>query len=1134
MLRISIHSMVAGKPLTAPDAAPAPLVWSTANTSGAAGDAVCTIAAGSLDNQHGARMQHWLQAMPFTSGVRSSARALASGIHLDGGAETLSYTGFDSRTTAPLPRVRSTLHNDDTPLPLLRDARLAPAPEAGDACTNTIDDGMKAKRDHHDSVLDNSALFPPDTSLGELAGVMKEIIALPAVRDAATPEARDIATTCLMQAVRQACSGSTHPAADTARALRCLRRINLAASIRAPQDCKYSANAADMQRAWSIALHLESTPVGFTLLKAMAAQATNEDTRHASAKAHDDIMLHAYLQAVRAKLEEEKKSDGTTLSPDPLSIHQATSAQKTVLDKAIGQIARHLDASHRHALSQPQTHFTYKVGEGEPEWAIGFIRNGIYTDERSAGGKPTRYALIEGRLNKINTWFDRASRSSGNNALASAWRGARKTAKEFFVPTSGKSPLHAYNRLGDGTWFNRTSGVAIDHAEQGVIHDGRAFKEEIIGNLIKGLKAVGGMHGAPLHAMAGGIHPNPSLQTIQHLARLAVLIEIQQRATNPARLLQGEKPDALLLERASEHMYTWLKGGAPNQTDETRQAIRDALTQAGKPLTLDRLRTWASMLPGGPAETRLGGTHSAQTDSPAFANNAPKADALPDWAAFEKAARQLASGRSVATPTPHFGKLDGDAGRFSTMGEVFENVIARQEPGSKFSLSSGGEIGGGLKEVTRALSSMMTFSLVRPRVDASASFKSEAFLEVEASMSGRQIFAGSRRGWKFQGGAGAAVGPGAKLHGIIGLKAGPSADFYASRERPTTRGLRLRMTPSAGEEMFTERAGGDALAAAFRRRVVERGAAAPGDDGKSMLKNLLQECPDLIVSWHEFADRIERKGVTASAGATANLGPVVVGPSVGIGYESKAAKRLTKSLLPKNGYGQARGFTLNSHSEKQSVAQTGSINLVHRLLGAPSARQLLRETIVTSREIGQWGGATTDTLLLENGAILKQSSRTVKHLTADSLISSIGPQLDRWAIATATRDDKERVEADAHRQAAYDRAYHALSAQLEDARKNKSAGTQYTECYVLTERAVRDANLLYSAAALASTAGDTAKEARCRAALDALLASRDAWEPHSLWTQETSADERSRPALKFGAYLGQRDAVARSNMKIVN
>lgn len=1082
------------------------------------------------------------------------------------GTMTRSYTPFTSRTTSSKLQPSPQIHNSDSPRKPLEDARTAPQPMVGqheEAIRSPLGDAFKTdpvlKRLGESSFyLDIVRARLPASPAREdkareiLLRVLEEISEVLGISRATADTMRGIGMACVAEAALRACAGD--PAA-AARALCCLRNIDPLASIRNAEampdsvaelkipcpelgahgkDRRFRFNEDDLSFAWKIAQELEATPAGFAALKALTRNARAADGAHPSIERHDDEMLHAYLQASRAKCGENEP-----VSAAPHRIAAPRGESSNVLDKAIDQIRRHLAASHAHCRDKPDMPFAYEVQPDEDEWALGFIRNGLYTDERSVDGKPTAYAQIEGRLNKVAVWCERAT--SGKAVASTAWR----TAAPYLMPGYRKSPFNAYNAL-EAEQGLRQCGVGLENSAQGIVHDARAFREHILGNLIKGLKSCGGIDGARLGTQPGGNPRNLPQSSMDNLARLAILTETLKSAAPFTAHLHGNPPDTHTIDQARRHIHSWLAEGGGILADETRASVETALSAARQPLTLDRLQEWADALPK--STGRKAGEASAHSTQPGTDR--------PDWKAFAIAAEQVRNGFGSPLPAPHFRKLGDTPDKLGKIGEVVEEVAARMELGSKISFTSGGFVGAGAREATRLLGSIFSAGLLRPRVDASKIRKREAVLEMETSAGGSGIFVGTRRSLKAQGGGGIGVGPGFKLPGIAGLKAGASLDAFISKERPETRGVQLRLSRSQSGGMAGDRDNSALLSHLFCTYVIKRtssslerdpAARAPGQDGDSTLKNLLQACPQLNVSLLRTTESQVRTGISAAAGAYFNAGPLSIGPSVGICYEEERTRTL-KWAEP-----QARLNVMKSgRGVKRTAALTGQIHALRqipetaRTLTGPDALPtrlkqatggLLKAMCVTSEEIGSWGKAGNYTLVIENGEIGNGSRATVTHGDAESFIASVAPKLDRWAVCMAHRfqQDKMNAETDAggvYRQEAYDRAYATLSAQLEDARTNGNMQTRYTEIFELTDDALETANALRSAIALFERSGRKEKAAAYSKKLDALIASDQAWMPYLLCTQRTTRREAAAE-LRFGLYAGKTDAVSSSSIKMI-
>jgi len=1123
------------------------------------------------------------QNRSVAGGVRAASdrfmHALKMQANGGAGARTRSYTPFTSRTTSAKLQPSPQLHNSDSPRKPIEDARMAPRPSVGQheqatraslGGTFKADPALQRLRNvkvYRDIVNARVPAVPArnDKARKVLLQVLDEIGNVPGMSGTKAGTLQGIGMAWVAEAALRACADE--PAA-AARALCCLRNIDLLASIRhveampdsvakpkipcpeigaQGEDRLFHFDEDDLSLAWKIAQELEATPAGFAALKALTQHSRAAAGTHPSIERHDDAMLHAYLQASRVKCGNADPEHGAgkkggrnqPVSAAPHRIAAPGGESPNVLDKAIVQIRRHLAASHEHCREKPNMPFAYQAQPHEHEWALGFIRNGLYTDETSVDGKPTAYAQIEGRLNKVAVWCERAT--SGKDAASTAWRAAAP----YLMPGYRKSPLNAYNAL-EAEQGLRQCGVGLENSAQGVIHDARAFKEHILGNLIKGLKSCGGIDGGPLGTLPGSHPRDLARETMNNLARLAVLMETVNSKAPFTAHLHGDAPDTHTIDQARRRLHSWLAEGDGMPADASRAAVEAALSAAARPLTMDRLQAWADALPKAPARAAIEeAAHSMKTGTD-----------RPDWDAFASAAEQVRNGAGKPVPAPHFRRLGDASAKLDRIGEVVEGVAARMELGSRISFTSGGFVGAGAREVTQFLGSVFSLGLLRPRADASAVRKREAVLEMETSAGGNGIFVGTRRSLKAQGGGGIGVEPGMKLKGVAGVKAGASFDAFVSKEQPATRGVQLRLSRSQSG-MAGDRDNNLLLGRLFRTYVIERNSPAlkqnpghvraPGKDGDSTLKNLLQACPQLNVCLLKTTESLVRTGISASAGASVNAGPLCVGPSVGISYEQERTKTL-KWAEPQAGLNVMK----SGRGVKRTAALTGQMHALRqmpeaaRTLSGPgtlparleqTAGGLMKAMCVTSEEIGSWGKAGNYTLVIENGEIVNGSRATVTHRDAASFIASVAPKLDRWAICMAQRFQKDKLnpgagDVDVYRQEAYDRAYATLSAQLEDARTNGNLQTRYIEVFELNDDALETANALRSAIALFERSGDKEKAAVYSKKLDALLASDEAWMPHLLWTQRTTRREATA-GMRFGLYAGKTDMVSSSSIKML-
>ena len=423
---------------------------------------------------------------------------------------TITPTPFHSYTKSPdVKHVRMSHKDRNAPLPAIHEHDVAKAPrhagngsappltaaqwklgrklrEANAVARMAAEHAHDAARNHH-SLLNKAAYFrfhaqAAKAAKAALAAQLDALHAELGDNPALPPEVRGAEMLVVTQAVALACR--RHDPEIAARALACLREVDLLGSIARPEESRPSGfSPEETAAAWRIAQALELTPLGFACLKKIARPAHDGQPVHASLASHADTILHAFLKASREKTRLDRQ-----LAPDPRAVlGDIPDRPRSLLDKSLRAAQVHLAQAAGHAQAQPEQPF--KPPCAEHEWAIGAVNNGFYTDQRKDDkGRTTPFYKAEQRLRKMSKWVARASGTGhadadGSNpeALGKQASAARKTARflrNTLLPKMKKSPFNAVNRQAPAIlpFAGVEHGSALRNAEGGGLGEARALE----------------------------------------------------------------------------------------------------------------------------------------------------------------------------------------------------------------------------------------------------------------------------------------------------------------------------------------------------------------------------------------------------------------------------------------------------------------------------------------------------------------------------------------------------------------------------------------------------------------------------------------------------------------------------------
>lgn len=1115
---------------------------------------------------------------------------------------TTSWTPFDSKTKTPEAKNAPQALRENETHPEMPAKKIAPPPtwsSTGNQIKQDLLDqqikknGVVAKLKNpnaHLDLLKNKKYFPQGkanqydvaTFTAQLEVVKRQL----AAQGSKVPEqivGSDMMV--LTQAIALACKGSENPIAEGARGLACLRNLNLLDGIRNPQaeapqenldppcpnvgvgrnlheDAKFDRK--DVACAWRIAQMLEMTPSGFATLKAITRPSAAPDHPVSPTVAkHDEIMLHVYLQGGREKIKEAAmQRNPVHLEADPFSLQAyldgVDEGSKTLLDKGLGAVREHLNLSHAHA-SVPEMANTPFATRARNEWAVGAIRNGVYTDAlKDAKGHPTLFAKMQGRTDKLQKWI---SRSTGEQVKTG--KNLKRTAKQFLAPQVDKSPFNAYNRLGSGE-----QGVSFKNVEEGGIGEGRAIKEGMILNLEAALKTQGAAGDQPL---VFPVAADPDHNTLQNMVRLSILEQTREDVRFLPRYTRADPLDELGLAKVKERVEGWLQGGAAGQSPATKALIDTLIQQNSGPATPDVLVAWASKV-GGPVsieeavdpERRL----TAWLNHADLRAEGSNESGKPDWNAFGMAVNRAVYGKAEHVETPHMKDLDATG-----VADVIEGAIRHQELGSRATLYSGGVFGFGTKGLSESILGLPFFWIVRPRVDLRGERSRYAAIEFGTGTQGNELFLGTQKIHKVQGGGGTLFGLGKfyqKNHVKFG--AGVGGDVAANYEGTDQRGVLFRL-PRLETGVNGDADNNKKLGRIFRKLADPNNAPpsapyinAPGKDGASSLKNLWQEWPELSIGMVGLKDHAGRAGACAYGAFGMGYDKYNAGLNAGVGIEGKKSaqtwtetggslhvgKKISSTAAKANVSGSLAVLSafVNTHTEIATQMVNGQAQ-AHLALGI-NQNFPLGDLLTGSADIWKKGVTRKDTFIEQDGELKKATFRTVTYANAAAFVAAVAPRLDTIAEQKAAKYEKARYGTSMasgnavaplsaeeleqkikSRNDVLEREHKILSQHLAESLKNAEPTQNFQEYFELTDAALAMANSLKSVEAMAANFDDKAAIKDCHRAMNEIIENDEAWETAFLVDNEAVSEQRAR-GFNIAAKYQQVDGMIKTNMRTFN
>jgi hypothetical protein len=580
-------------------------------------------------------------------------------------------------------------------------------------------------------------------------------------------------------------------------------------------------------------------------------------------------------------------------------------------------------------------------------WALNAVRNDMFDT-----GPGTLFAALNARIMKMGQWIRHA---------------AGDTALQLRNPIKGKSAFralrHGAQQVDRGTAIGRHR-TAFDVALRKAATELRAQLVQL----------------APL-ARAGG-----PAQVPQELFRAAVIDHCL--ATGAGTPLDGMHFNAAAMDDIAARLAGLLAeaGGRPQGAHPPGllaqlKSLPQFEALGSTPMSMEQLGTWF-------------GDALKRHESLPWAG----AEARPRWAdavaGALKKAHQEVHGHDTRLPQVSREGMRG----------ALKHIVANIEGSSRLRLSSGGIVGVGTRNLTAAVSSLVTGFLLRGRVDARKQWGRHAVFEIAMPPYDMEVMIATQRQRAVQFGMGASVGP-----DLAVVKAGGNVDVTAyGSESADLKGVTLRL-PRIGRPV-------SALRTEFAQlvdKLLDGTAAEAGQAQEPLLKQLLQDFPKLTVNHiGEAGDERKRHGVTAEGVAA------VQGFGMRAGVSAGAAIEAQRGVI--RHYEDASG----SMQVERHIAGWGVRGgLGARLAAGPSVdagpvklSSGNTDTVIAgiSADLFVTGSAERREAVYQDGRLHPISFKETEHQNLDSFLADVEARRNEWVQARLNSPGTSRAAGTEH------------------------------------------------------------------------------------------------------------------------
>ncbi|MEB0136377.1 hypothetical protein QN362_13625 [Actimicrobium sp. CCC2.4] len=437
------------------------------------------------------------------------------------------------------------------------------------------------------------------------------------------------------------------------------------------------------------------------------------------------------------------------------------------------------------------------------------------------------------------------------------------------------------------------------------------------------------------------------------------------------------------------------------------------------------------------------------------------------------------------------------------------------ELGAGITLTNGGTLGFGTKGMSATVLGILTAWTMRGRINFRMRRLRHAALEIKLSNSGVELRAGSQAINSKAAGIGFFSGVKANFLNLVRLRLGVGMDAEIGRENEHFSGVVLRL-PRGHNGVEDEPAMRSRFAEVIRRLLLrdatnEVSVNAPGSDGASPLKNLLQQFSDLSVNLvGKSLGNTRHMQANTEAAAAAFIGPAAIGPTAAV-----TADRIVHRETYQEAQGRVR--------VERTTRETGhKINLNARLVsGIPMAPvPLTRSTFSppatilgeVNTDVWKIGSAIKHTLVFQDGQIDPKSFAIETHRNLNGFIDDIVNNLDVWCAVRARKFYPDEYHGGPERQRKAIEEEHRRISHFIFRARNRVATTQtFYGNLELKPVIAAEINRLLATSTMMALNGDIENSKKIQTYCQLRLMEKVAWEETNLVCRETVAEQVIRP-----------------------
>ncbi|MFT5532176.1 MAG: hypothetical protein ACI802_000396 [Candidatus Paceibacteria bacterium] len=619
-------------------------------------------------------------------------------------------------------------------------------------------------------------------------------------------------------------------------------------------------------------------------------------------------------------------------------------------------------------------------------------------------------------------------------------------------PLRYKSPFNAFKKT-DGSYKNLTQGSTLDRRHM-------RMASEIVEALLAR---------PPLFAL----HPEEALRRD---VRLAFLREWKTRRI--PTLLEGDQCDQHQLQVMAESL-----AATPGMTasPETLKAMLEEENKRYLPELLDK---WLM--------------EEQATSGPATA---------------EQTAQYAQSIARVKGATTELRM--GPMTRENLANGIADLIRDELELGAGLTLTNGGSIGASTKGITQLIVGALTGWMVRGSVYLRMHRLRHAALEFKLSSAGVELRAGSQTIKSKAAGFGVLAGLGMNALNIVKFRVGGgiAAEIGDGNEHFSGVVLRLPRGKNGVEEDPAVRA----RFAEVVRRLLLRDAGsheninAPGSDGASPLKNLLQQFNDLSVNLvGQSLGSTSQRVKNAELSARASVGTLELGPTAAIS---------TNQTVYNETYKEEQG---RIRVEKTTREVKRGVNIATRAFGGFPIDRIPGRAVAAlppaltladvNTDVWNTGDVVKQNLIFQDGQIDVRTFVIKAYGHLDGFVEHITDNLDVWCAARARKFFPDEYHGGPERRQKAIKEEHRRISHFIDRAKKRVAETQtFFSNLDINPYVADEINRLMAVSTMMALNGDAESSKKVQVYCQLRLKEKTAWESINLISRETVSEQINRP-----------------------